>query len=395
MLDRRWLRLVVGATLLDVAISPLFVWNVLAGDFARRLRLDPTSLASVFSVGLAAFAAGALVGGRLADRVSPRRLAMGIALVASAALLGSAAADGLPQLVASFGLGLGACTGIGYATAVRAAGTVDRRRGLTLGLVVSAYAAGTIVVAPLTAALLAGIGPAGTLVALAAATGAVVLAAAALLPDAVAGRQRPEAEGGGRAGPGRRAPVLSRSVLALGAAFGLGSAPGLAAFGHAGQIAGPRDVAPLAVLTLSLGNLAGRLIAGPAADRVGRRLGLQANVAALAGVCAALMPAEPPPLRLALLLVLGAQYGALSVLVPAALAGAVAPDRFGASYGVVFAGWGVAGLLAPTLAAWLALHAGWPATFGALLAAGALAWAALAAAGLERRPAQAGRTALP
>lgn len=364
-----WARTVAGATLVDLAIGPLFAWDVLAGGLARELHVAETALAPVFSVGLAAFAVGVLVGGRVADAVAPRRLALLTAALGGAGLLGSAFATSSAQLVAAFGLGLGAASGLGYATAVRTAGTVAHRRGLALALVVSAYAGGTIVLAPAAGALVTAAGPRLTLALVAAATACVVLAGAALLPG------RPPASHHPRSA---RRLQLGRPELALWAAFGLGSAPGLVAFAAAGDVLGdPRAAAP-AVLVLSAGNLGGRLVAGPASDRVGRPMALHVNVAALAAVCAALVLVGSGPARVAVLLVLGLQYGALSVLVPAALGDAVPAARFGAGYGVVFSGWGLAGLTAPVGAAALSFHTGWRAVFVACGGAALLAWSAVA-----------------
>ena len=78
-----------------------------------------------------------------------------------------------------------------------------------------------------------------------------------------------------------------------------------------------------------------------------------------------------------MLFTLGLQYGALSVLVPAALGDVVPASRFGASYGAVFSGWGIAGLGAPIAAAALSVHAGWRAVFIASGGAAVLAWLAL------------------
>lgn len=50
-------------------------------------------------------------------------------------------------------------------------------------------------------------------------------------------------------------------------------------------------------------------------------------------------------------MLLGIAYGGLSALVPAATADLVGPHRFGRTYGWVFSGWGVAGLLGPLVGA--------------------------------------------
>jgi MFS family permease len=370
-------RALAGAVLLDLAVSPLFAWDVFADAFAHRLRVGAASLTLVFSVGLACFTVGVLVGGHVADRVSPRRLAVLTAAGVVAGLAGAGAASSVPVLLAAFGVVLGAATGLGYGTAVHVAGTVAGRRGGALALVVSAYAAGTIVVTPVAAVLLGATSLLGTFAVLAAALGVAVFAAAALLPAAAparATRQGPPTAGGGR----RTAPVRGR-VAGLWLLFGLGSAPTLTAFAHAGQAAGNPGAAVLAVPVLSAGNLVGRLVAGPASDRVGRPVMLHVTAAALAVACAVLAISDRTGVRLAALLLLGAQYGALSALVPAATADAVPAQRFGAAYGVVFTGWGLAGLVAPVAATVLAARTGWERVFSVFVGVAVLAWLVLAA----------------
>ncbi|MBO0688109.1 MAG: MFS transporter, partial [Candidatus Dormibacteraeota bacterium] len=179
---------------------------------------------------------------------------------------------------------------------------------------------------------------------------------------------------------------LGRVELGLGAAFGLGSAPGLAAFAHAGDLLGTPGAAALAVLLLSAGNFAGRLVAGPTSDRLGRPATLHTDAALLVGTAVGLLVSPSNAVQLVLLPALGLQYGALSVLVPAALGDAVPAARFGASYGVVFSGWGIAGLAAPVAAAAVSASVGWRATFLAFGAAGVLAWLAVAVLSGASRP---------
>ena len=61
-------------------------------------------------------------------------------------------------MVLAFGVLVGASSGLGYATAVRVAGTVQAGRGLALGLVVSAYAIGTALLTPIASTLLVTLG---------------------------------------------------------------------------------------------------------------------------------------------------------------------------------------------------------------------------------------------
>jgi MFS transporter, OFA family, oxalate/formate antiporter len=114
-------RLVIGAVLLDLAVSPLFVWDVFTESLRRDLATSDTLLASVFSVGLVAFTVAVLVGGRVADSVAPRRLALLTAVGTATGLLGSATATSVGTMMLTFGVLVGGSTGLGYATAVRLA----------------------------------------------------------------------------------------------------------------------------------------------------------------------------------------------------------------------------------------------------------------------------------
>ncbi|GAA4763478.1 hypothetical protein [Actinomycetospora chibensis] len=64
-------RAVTGALLLDLAVSPLFAWDVFTDVLRWELGATDTALAGVFSVGLVAFMAAVVLGGRLADRAAP------------------------------------------------------------------------------------------------------------------------------------------------------------------------------------------------------------------------------------------------------------------------------------------------------------------------------------
>jgi MFS transporter, OFA family, oxalate/formate antiporter len=364
-------RALTGAVLLDLAVSPLFAWDVFTESLQRDLGSGGAALTSVFSIGLVTFMVGVLVGGRAADSVSPRRLALVTAVGSVAGLLGSAVAPSVALMVLTFGVLLGGFTGLGYATAVRVAGTMQSGRGLALGLVVSAYAVGTAVLAPVAAALLTAVGRGWTFVLLAVAIGAVLAAAAVLVPS-----QAPEARPAQRSGSRARSRP-SGPVVALWLVFGLGSAPALAAFAHAGRLAGTAGAVALAVTLLNVGNFVGRLAVGPLSDRVGRRAALHGNSALLLIACVPLAAGATGPVALVALFLLGTQYGALSTLTPAATSDVVPSERFGTTYGLIFTGWGLAGLVAPVAAAALAGAVGFDGVYRIFLVIGALSWASV------------------
>lgn len=67
--------------------------------------------------------------------------------------------------------------------------------------------------------------------------------------------------------PDTHRPRPDRAVLALWAAFGLGSGPALAAFAQAGALADIPGAVAVAVVLLNVGNVLGRLAVGPLSGR--------------------------------------------------------------------------------------------------------------------------------
>jgi MFS family permease len=235
----------------------------------------------------------------------------------------------------------GAANGLGYGVAVGLPARMPApNRGTATGLVVAAYAAGPVLLGLVAPPVLRGVGWRPYLVALAAIVAALLAVAARLAPaEPPVPRSRADH-------PSR---LPRRPVVLLWLVFAGGTAPGLALFAQAVPLAADRrlgaQAAGLAVAALALGNLAGRLAGGWWSDRVGRpaamATALGTGALALGGL------AGPAGLVLVAFLGSGLAYGALSALVPAMTADRVGADAFPAAYGLVFTGWGVAGLLAP------------------------------------------------
>lgn len=374
--------MLAGAALCNAALGSLFAWSVVAGPVARDLGVGAGETGSVFSVALAVFTVGVLTAGPVADRRGARPLLL-LAAAAGAAGLALAAAIGTyVGLLVGAGFGFGAANGIGYSAALHVAGTAwPGRRGVAIGIVLSAYALGGVVAAPALTAAVTAAGWRTTVGGWAVVVAAVVLCGAALVP------RRPAAP----ASPRPWSVARGRVVVLLWVVFAGCAAPALFAFGHAADVAAIRGAsafaAAVAVAVLAGGNLAGRLAGGWAADRFGPVPSLLATAAAgvvasvlLAGVPAAVVVAPA-------FLLLGSSYGAVSALVPAATAEIVGPDRLAGTYGRIFPSWGVAGLVAPVAGGWLVEVTG---SYEAAFAAGAIVAAGAVAGALRlRRPAPA------
>lgn len=346
-------RLLVGGAVINTSLGSLFSWSLFVEPLADEFGSSPTALAGVFSVSVVIFAAIVLAGGRMVDRRRPRAVVVAAAGAAAAGLLLASGAPSLPWVVAGYGVLFGVGNGLGYATAVAVAGKgFGERRGLALGVVVGAYAAGPLVASPVITALLAAGGWRSTFVVLAAGIGVALLVGAVLLGDGVRDTGTPA-----RARPGspERPLLLRPGGVALWAAFLLGTLPALLVVAHAATIAAAGGLGPAAVSAsvalLGAGNLTGRAGGGWLSDRIGRLPGLRAATLTLAAACLALTAVSATAPVLVLMVLVGVGYGTQSSLVPALTADLFGVEHFGANYGRIFTGWGVAGLLGPQVGA--------------------------------------------
>lgn len=346
---------------------------MLAEPIGGDLGVGAAGTGTVFAVALAAFAVAVLSAGSVADRRGARLLLVLAAVAGAGGLLLAASVPALPAVLVGVGVCFGAANGIGYSAALHVAGTTwPQRRGLAIGIVLSAYALGAVVAAPILSAAVGPFGWQATLAGLAVVVGVLVAVGAALVPGRAA-----------TARPGRNAPpsVAIADVALLWVVFGACSAPTLFTFAHAADAARARGAsltaAAVAVAVLSAGNLAGRLAGGWTADRLGSVNGLLAVAAIKTAGYVLLAAVAGAGIVVPVFFVLGAAYGAVSALSPAATADLVGSERLAGTYGKVFSAWGVAGLTAPAAGGWLVEST---ASYETAFLAGAVA-AALAVAG--------------
>jgi OFA family oxalate/formate antiporter-like MFS transporter len=333
-------RLVLAGVVANLAAGTLFGWSLVARPAADAVGMSPGGAAAVFASAIVVLAAVLLVLGRVQRGVGPRRLLLGGAGIGGSGLLLAATAQYPLVLWSGVALLFGVANGLAYGVSLGLAARVPpSRRGAATGLVVSAYAAGPVllgVVAPPDAD-----GWRMSLAVLAVIVAGLLAGAAWLAPAG-----SPETDRGGRPDP-----VPGRDVALLWIVFAGGTAPGLLLFAHAVPVAGNLQLslraAGLAVSALAAGNLIGRLVAGASSDRIGRLPAVAVALSTGAVAIVALALPTSGPVVLAGYLATGLAYGAVSALVPAATADRVGAAAFPTAYGVVFTGWGCAGLLAP------------------------------------------------
>lgn len=337
-----WRRSVVAGVVANLAAGTLFGWSLVARPASDAVGMRAGGAAAVFASAIVVFAAVLLALGPVQRWAGPRRLLFAAAGLGGGGLLLAATAAHPAVLWIGVALLFGTANGLAYGVAVGLATRVPpRRRGTATGLVVSAYAAGPVVLGMVAPTVLDAAGWRPALAGLAVIVAGLLAGAGHLAPAGVPA-----------AGRGRRpGAVPRRTVVLLWVVFAGGTAPGLLLFAHAVAVAGDRELslrlAGLAVSALAAGNLAGRLAAGAWSDRIGRPAALTAALVAGAGSIGLLAFPGPSAAVFAGFLGTGLAYGAVSALVPAATADHVDAAVFPAAYGLAFTGWGCAGLLAP------------------------------------------------
>jgi MFS family permease len=166
---------------LQLAFGIVFAWGVVT-PLVRAHDHWPALLAgAVFSATPLGFGIGTVIGGRLADRIPPRRLCWAsLGLLAAGFALAFAAPSGLTFIVGYAGVALGVGGGVALTGAVAAlAQVLPGRAGMAGGLASATYAASAVFQAPLISVLAPRL---GWLAALEVAGLGAAALAAALLP---------------------------------------------------------------------------------------------------------------------------------------------------------------------------------------------------------------------
>jgi MFS family permease len=369
---------VVGAAFMSMFTTGgiLYSFGAFFEPMARDFGTGKGLTSVLFSVtAFCVFTLGA-VSGAVADRVGPRRVVLvgAVALAAGVAL--TAVAPWFWLACAAFGLGVGVGMACGYVPMVAAVGGwFERRRSFAIGIAVSGTGLGTLVVPPLAALLVQRLGWRQTYLAFAVVS-LLVLVACGLAAEAPPARPR-AARGLGRA-------VRSRAFAVLYVTCLLTAFAQFMAFVHIVPYAVRLGSSPLvaAGLISMIGgaSVAGRLVLGGAADRLGPVIAFRLSLAVIV-LSYLLWLVAPGYLVLAgFAIAFGLGYGGWIALSPSVMAELFGPEGLGGSVGALFTSAAIGALLGPPFAGFVVDATGGyrPAIATAIgLAAGAVLLASL------------------
>ncbi len=352
-IDSRQAWLIVVATFLSsfVSLGIAYSFGAFFADMADEFDTTRGETAVVFGITTFAFFWLSLITGRAADLWGPRPVLATGAVALLVGLLATSRVDSLALGYVTYGAGVGIAAACGYIPMVATVGGwFDRHRATAVGLAVAGIGAGTLVVSPVSAALIERYGWRDTFVILGICGSAVLLACTLLVrrPPGQGGPQPARFADAARSGVFRR---LQLSALCSGLAL-------FVPFVFVGQYAKDRGVDSVAAAVL-VGVLGGasvlaRIGFGTAVRRFGSVALYRSCFVLLAGSFLVWLAAgDSYPMLLAFVLVLGVGYGGFVALSTIVLAERFGVVGLGSVLGLFYTSQGLGGLIGPPSAGWL------------------------------------------
>lgn len=356
--SRGWIVTFAGLGI-NLVLGSLYAWGVMSKALVVEWKWNKADAGLPFAVSTAAFAVMMIFAGRMQDKLGPRRVAMLGGLLFGLGLAASSLATTPLTMALTFGLLGGMGIGLGYSATTPSAikWFPAARKGLITGLVVSGVGLASVYMAPLTQFLLGKTSIAQTFVILGVGTIVAVCLLALLLVNPPAGYQpgaAPTAAGSKPAAPAKRREIDWQEMIKtpqfylLWLMYVLAAAAGLMIISNVAIIAKEQagwEAGFVPIMLLATFNTLGRIVAGYVSDRIGRTQTMVMAFALQALNMFFFLRYNTPALLIFGAGMTGLCYGTIFTLMPAATADFYGTKNLGVNYGIVFTGFGVAGVL--------------------------------------------------
>ncbi len=362
----RWLIAAAGVVM-QIALGAVYAWSVFRIPLTTTYGWSISQVTLAFELAILVLGFASFAGGTLMRRLGPQRLALvaGVCYGLGTMLAGQARGN-ISLLYLTYGVLGGIGLGLGYivplATLIK---WFPDRRGMITGLAVAGFGAGALVTAPVAQRLIPSVGLPATFAILGAAYLILVTGAALFMtnppegyrPD---GWQPPVAQSGTRAARDYtlREALSSWQWYALWAILFLNTCAGISIISQASPMAQEMTRASAAAAAglvgiISIANGSGRLLWAWLSDFIGRRQ-VFLVMFLLQAVIFILLPRVQTLTALgALAFVVLLCYGGGFGTMPAYAADLFGAANVGSIYGLMLTAWGSAGVMGPTLIAYI------------------------------------------
>lgn len=360
--ESRW-KVVVAAVVMQICLGAIYSWGVFLKPIMGEFSWDKTQTSFAFTLFLAMYALGMIIGGRWQDRVGPVRVsAAGGALLGLGYILASFT-HSLPWLYLTYGVMGGIGVGLGYICPISACGRwFPDKKGLATGVAVAGFGAGSLLFSPLATRVISVWGWRPAFMGMGILFILVIAGMSRFIKNPPEGWEPPDSVAKLKNIPLKkaadlewRAMVRTKQFWKLWTLFVLGASSGLMIIGHLAahiqEIGFTPDLAAVVVGILALTNGAGRILWGMISDRFGASKVLTGALLMLGSAMISFVWSNSLPGIVVTALATGMGFGGLISLFPILSAENFGARNLGINYGILFSAYGVAGLVGPIFGA--------------------------------------------
>ena len=357
----RWF-LAGAAVLVQLALGAVYAWSVFVNPFIAQMGWSRTQTTLPFTVAIGVIFIGALIGGRIQDRIGPRPVVLVGGVVYSIGVMLASLVetpDQLWLLILTYGLIAGLGLGAGYIVPIAMlVKWFPDRRGLITGIAVAGFGAGALITAPVANRLIDPSDVAATFLPLGLAYLVATLVGGWFFRNPPEGYAVPGFEPSAARGAATGDSYLLSEALRtpqwyrLTAILALNVTAGIALVSQAAPaavaIAGMSAASAAGLVgILGIFNGVGRVLWGWGSDHMGRMRAFAAMLA-IQVACFALLPSAGSAAFFSVIAALvylcyGGGFGTM----PAAAADFFGPKNAGAIYGAMIVAWSVGGVVGP------------------------------------------------
>lgn len=346
---------------INLLLGVLYAWSPIAKVLQKQYNWTATERNLPFAISTAVFAVTMIFAGRVQDRIGPRLIAILGGVMLGLGLIATAFTSSPYVMVITFGIIGGMGIGLGYAatTPPSVKWFAPARRGLISGIVVAGVGLAAVYMSPLCDYLMAATSIKTTFLVLGIGTIIIISILAQLLKNPPAGYVPPAAS----AAAAKKAPVARRDhdwneMLAtpqfyfLWIMYIMAAAPGLMMIANVANIAKEQaswEKGFYCAMVLAAFNTLGRVISGYVSDAIGRTQTMMLAFLLQALNMYFFVKYTSPELLIFGSAFTGLCYGTIFTLMPAATADFYGLRNMGVNYGILFTGFGVAGVVGSLL----------------------------------------------